>query len=58
MRLTVIGGSGGIPGRGQACSGYLVEADGFALLIDPGYGVATALSADGAPSFHVPFMRV
>lgn len=44
MRLTVIGGSGGYPGRGRPCSGYLVEQDGFGLLIDPGYGVATALS--------------
>jgi ribonuclease BN (tRNA processing enzyme) len=46
MRLTVIGGSGGYPGRGRPCSGYLVEADRFALLIDPGYGVATALALD------------
>lgn len=51
MRLTVIGGSGGYPGRGRPCSGYLLEADGFALLIDPGYGVATALSVDDAPAF-------
>jgi ribonuclease BN (tRNA processing enzyme) len=51
MRLTVIGGSGGHPGRGIGCSGYLVEAAGFALLIDPGYGVATALSADDALTF-------
>ncbi|MEX0629102.1 MAG: MBL fold metallo-hydrolase [Chloroflexota bacterium] len=51
MRLTVIGGSGGYPGHGRPCSGYLVEADGFALLIDPGYGVATALSIDAAPEF-------
>lgn len=48
MHLTVIGGSGGIPGHGRACSGYLVEAAGFRLLIDPGYGVATALSATDA----------
>lgn len=47
----MIGGSGGIPGAGRPCSGYLVEADGFALLVDPGYGVATALSAPGAPTF-------
>lgn len=46
MRLTVIGGSGGYPGEGQPCSGYLLEADGFTALIDPGYGVATAISAD------------
>jgi ribonuclease BN (tRNA processing enzyme) len=51
MRLTVIGGSGGYPGRGRSCSGYIVEADGFALLLDPGYGVATALSVDDAPTF-------
>ena len=51
MRLTVIGGSGGYPGGGRSCSGYVVEAEGFALLIDPGYGVATALSADDAPTF-------
>jgi ribonuclease BN (tRNA processing enzyme) len=51
MRLTVIGGSGGHPGHGRPCSGYLVEADGFGLLIDPGYGVATALSAGEWPAF-------
>jgi ribonuclease BN (tRNA processing enzyme) len=51
MRLTVIGGSGGYPGRGRPCSGYLVDADGFALLIDPGYGVATALSLDDVRGF-------
>jgi ribonuclease BN (tRNA processing enzyme) len=51
MRLTVIGGSGGYPGGGRPCSGYLVEADGLALLLDPGYGVATALSGDNWPRF-------
>jgi len=51
MQLTVIGGSGGYPGRGQPCSGYLVETDGFTILIDPGYGVAMALASDDAPSF-------
>jgi ribonuclease BN (tRNA processing enzyme) len=45
MQLTVIGGSGGYPDRGRPCSGYLLEHDGFDLLIDPGYGVATALSS-------------
>jgi ribonuclease BN (tRNA processing enzyme) len=52
MRLTVIGGSGGYPDHGRPCSGYLVEADGFAILIDPGYGVATALSADDTLTFN------
>jgi len=51
MRLTVIGGSGGYPGHGRPCSGYLVEADGFAVLIDPGYGVATALSTGDGLTF-------
>jgi len=51
MRLTVIGGSGGYPDRGRPCSGYIVETDGFALLIDPGFGVATALSAGSGLTF-------
>lgn len=37
MRLTVLGGCGAWPAAGQACSGYLVEQDGFRVLIDPGY---------------------
>jgi ribonuclease BN (tRNA processing enzyme) len=37
MRLTVIGGCGAWPEAGQACSAYLVEHDGFRLLIDVGY---------------------
>lgn len=43
MWLTVLGGSGGIPAEGVPCSGYLVEHDGFRLLVDPGYGTAVAL---------------
>jgi ribonuclease BN (tRNA processing enzyme) len=37
MRLTVLGGTGGWPTAGTACSGYLVEHDGYLVLIDPGY---------------------
>jgi ribonuclease BN (tRNA processing enzyme) len=37
MKLTVLGGCGAWPTAGQACSGYLIEHDGFRLLIDPGY---------------------
>ena len=47
----MIGGSGGYPGRGEPCSGYLVGADGFTILIDPGYGVAMALTTEDAPRF-------
>ena len=43
MRLTVLGGSGGFPDAGGACSGYLVEHDGFRLLIDPGYAIVPRL---------------
>lgn len=43
MRLTVIGGCGAWPAAGQACSGYLVEHDGFRLLVDPGYAVVPRL---------------
>lgn len=45
MRLTVLGGCGGYPAAGQACSGYLAEHDGFRLLIDPGYATVPRLLA-------------
>jgi ribonuclease BN (tRNA processing enzyme) len=37
MRLTVLGGCGAWPESGQACSGYLIEHDGFRLVVDLGY---------------------
>ena len=43
MRITVIGGCGAWPAAGQACSGYLVEQDGFRLLVDPGYAIVPRL---------------
>ncbi|GII31104.1 MBL fold metallo-hydrolase [Planotetraspora mira] len=43
MRLTILGGCGVWPGAGQACSGYLVEHDGFTLLVDPGYATVPRL---------------
>jgi ribonuclease BN (tRNA processing enzyme) len=43
MRLTVLGGCGAFPAAGQACSGYLLEHDGFRLLIDPGYAIVPRL---------------
>jgi ribonuclease BN (tRNA processing enzyme) len=43
MRLTVLGGCGAWPAAGTACSGYLVEHDGFRLLIDPGYAIVPRL---------------
>ena len=43
MRLTVLGGCGAWPEAGQACSGFLVEQDGFRLLVDAGYAILPRL---------------
>jgi ribonuclease BN (tRNA processing enzyme) len=43
MRMTVLGGSGAWPAAGGGCSGYLVEQDGFRLLVDPGYATVPRL---------------
>jgi ribonuclease BN (tRNA processing enzyme) len=39
----VIGGVGAWPTANAACSGYLVEEDGFRLLVDPGYATLPLL---------------
>jgi ribonuclease BN (tRNA processing enzyme) len=46
----VLGGCGAWPAAGQACSGYLLEQDGFRLLIDPGYAVVPRLAGDATPT--------
>ncbi len=38
MRLTVLGCAGTFPGPASPCSGYLVEHEGFRLLVDLGSG--------------------
>ena len=43
VRLTVLGACGAWPEAGQACSGYLVEHDGFRLLVDAGYATVPRL---------------
>ncbi|OEV03669.1 MBL fold metallo-hydrolase [Streptomyces oceani] len=43
MRLTVLGGCGAWPTADQACGGYLLEHDGFRLLLDPGYATLPRL---------------
>jgi ribonuclease BN (tRNA processing enzyme) len=43
MKVTVLGVCGAWPVPGQACSGFLVEHDGFRLLLDVGYGTLTRL---------------
>jgi ribonuclease BN (tRNA processing enzyme) len=52
MRLTVLGGCGAWPAAGQACSGYLVEHDGYRLVVDLGYATLPRLLE------HVPAERV
>lgn len=49
MRLTVLGGCGAWPAAGQACSGFLVEHEGFRLLLDAGYATVPRLLQHIAP---------
>ncbi len=43
VKLTVIGCSGSVPGPDSPASSYLVEADGYRLLLDLGHGAFGAL---------------
>jgi ribonuclease BN (tRNA processing enzyme) len=43
LNLTVLGCSGPVPRPGQACCGYLVEANGTRVLLDCGSGVLSNL---------------
>ncbi|AHH94629.1 MBL fold metallo-hydrolase [Kutzneria viridogrisea] len=45
MKLTILGCSGSIPGPASPAAGYLVEADGYRLVIDLGNGTLAALQA-------------
>lgn len=49
MRLTVLGCSGSVPGPASPASSYLVEADGFGLLLDLGHGALGPLQSVIAP---------
>jgi ribonuclease BN (tRNA processing enzyme) len=50
MRLTVVGCSGSGPGPDSAASCYLVEADGFGIVLDLGQGAAGPLQGYTVPS--------
>ncbi|MFI7416546.1 MBL fold metallo-hydrolase [Nonomuraea sp. NPDC049684] len=57
MLLTILGGCGAWPAAGQACSGYLVEHDGFRLLVDLGSGtVPRLLERVGADQIDAVFI--
>jgi ribonuclease BN (tRNA processing enzyme) len=43
VRLTVLGSCGAWPEPGRACSGFLLEHDGFRVVLDLGFGVASRL---------------
>jgi ribonuclease BN (tRNA processing enzyme) len=42
-QITVLGGCGAFPEAGRACSGFVVEWDGFRLVLDLGYGTLARL---------------
>jgi len=43
MRIVVLGGCGAWPAAGMACSGFLVEHEGFRLVVDLGYAALPRL---------------
>ena len=45
MKLTVIGRWGGFPAPGEATAGYLLEHDGYSLLLECGSGVIASLGS-------------
>jgi ribonuclease BN (tRNA processing enzyme) len=52
VRLTILGSDGGYPRAGGACSGYLLEHDGFNLVVDLGTGALANLQK------HIPVERI
>jgi ribonuclease BN (tRNA processing enzyme) len=53
VKLTVLGCSGSVPGPRRASSGYLLEAEGFRLLIELGSGVFSRLQEEGRDPFDL-----
>ncbi|MEP7019972.1 MAG: MBL fold metallo-hydrolase [Pseudonocardiales bacterium] len=49
MKLTVLGCSGSMPGPDSPASGYLIEADGYRLVLDLGHGAFGALQRYADP---------
>ena len=50
MKLTVLGCSGSVPGPESPASGYLIEAEGYRLVLDLGHGAFGALQPYVAPA--------
>ncbi|MET8310507.1 MBL fold metallo-hydrolase [Micromonospora sp. NPDC005173] len=57
MRIVVLGGLGAWPSACQGCAGFVVEHQGFRLLIDPGYAtlqpLLTRLNASAVDAVYV-----
>ena len=49
MKLTVLGCSGSVPGPASPASGYLLEAEGYRLVVDLGHGAFGALQRHVSP---------
>jgi len=49
-RVTVLGSCGAWPEAGRAASGFLLEYDGFRLILDLGYATLPRLLAPAARS--------
>lgn len=50
MKLTVLGCSGSMPGPDSPASGYLIEAEGYKLVLDLGHGAFGALQHYVSPA--------
>jgi ribonuclease BN (tRNA processing enzyme) len=50
VKLTVLGCSGSLPGPDSPASGYLLEADGYKLVLDLGQGAFSALQRYAMPA--------
>ncbi|WP_375479231.1 MBL fold metallo-hydrolase [uncultured Jatrophihabitans sp.] len=50
MTVTVLGCSGSVPGPDSPASGYLVEAEGYRLVVDLGHGAFGALQRHVSPA--------
>jgi ribonuclease BN (tRNA processing enzyme) len=49
MKIQVLGGCAAWPAPGIPCGGYLVTAEGFRLLLDPGYGTMVQMPEGVSP---------
>jgi ribonuclease BN (tRNA processing enzyme) len=57
MRVTVLGGLGAFPTAREGCNAFLLERDGFRLLVDPGYAtIQPLLSRVAATDVHATWV--